>query len=180
MLQAKRLLHTELLLKRIYAHSWKRRLKPVRRLSHSALDAVVGKSLCMDMSDCSATSRMESLFVLYHTSLCQHGLNWALHDAQNVAVQHVLSRIRPMSLQFRLRDDLELSHYSLKKDFQGFSAHATKPADAFELVDDGPRKRRTTGDPYNRGEENGAGGSSRNGVSVSRNSRNRFSGTETQ
>ena len=34
-----------------------------------------------------------------------------------VAVQHIISAIRPKTLQERLKNDLEFAHYNLRKDF---------------------------------------------------------------
>ena len=97
----------------------------------STLDEVVERMLRMDMSDPGAKSRMESIFLSYYTILRQHGLLRVIKDAPKVAVQHVLSQIRPMSLQSRLKDDLALSQYDLQKDFKGFFAHAVRLAEAF-------------------------------------------------
>ncbi len=106
----------------------------------NSLNALVSKNLRTNMHDPSATSRMQSLFIQYHTLLRKHGVQWVLVDAQKVAVQHVLSAIQPKSLQDRLRSDLEFAHYHLRKDFKGFVAHAIKLAEVFQLVDDGKPK----------------------------------------
>ena len=61
----------------------------------SSLDNFVSKNLKMDMQDSSAVSRMQSLFVSYHTLLRQNGLLWVMDTSPKVAVHHVLSAIRP-------------------------------------------------------------------------------------
>lgn len=65
-----------------------------------------------------------------------------------------------MSLQQRLSDDLDLSQYSLRKDFKGFMRHAVKLADAFQLVDNGRRRGQNQGPRRNRTDKRGDGGSS--------------------
>ena len=127
----------------------------------STLDDVIERKLRMDMSDPGAKSRMESLFTSYYTILRQHGLIWVVNDAQKVAVQHVLSQIRPSSLQQRLKDDLELSHYQLRKDFNGFFAHAVKLAEAFQIVDNGPRRRSKGQNKYSENKNNSSNHGSR-------------------
>ena len=103
----------------------------------SALDKMVEKHLSMNMSDPSATSRMQGLFISYTTLLRKSGLSWVLKENQKVAVQHVLSAINPTTLRTRLSEDLEFSQYNLRKDFRGFMNHAIKLAEAFQLLDSG-------------------------------------------
>jgi len=109
----------------------------------SKLDRIVEKQLSMNMSDPSATSRMQGLFISYTTLLRKNGLSWVVTDSPKVAVQQVLSCINPKSLRTRLREDLEFSQRSLRKDFKGFMTHAIKLAEAFQLVDSG-RDRKPT------------------------------------
>ena len=103
----------------------------------SSLDALVKRQLRMNTKDPSAESRMQSLFISYRSLLRQNGLLWVLESSQKIAVQHVLSAIRPKSLCARLSDDLEFSQHHLRKDFKGFMSHAIKLAAAFQLVDNG-------------------------------------------
>ena len=67
---------------------------------------MVEKILKMDMSDPSAESRMTNLFISYRTIVRKVGCKWVFKDRQKVAVDHVLSAIRPQPLQARLLDDL--------------------------------------------------------------------------
>ncbi len=66
---------------------------------------------------------------------------------KKVAVHYILDAIRPEHLQSRLREDLNFSHYHLKKKFKGFMAHAIKLAEAFQLVNSG--RSRGTGHALN-------------------------------
>lgn len=106
-------------------------------ITMSVLDEIVRKDLRMNMHDANATSRIESVFVGYHQILRRNGLSWIVKDNQKVAVSHVLSAIRPLSLRTRLESDLELSHHELKKNFKGFMKHAIRLSEAFQLVDIG-------------------------------------------
>lgn len=107
----------------------------MKRLNFSMLDCVVRDSIRMDISDRSAKSRMESLFISY-------GLTWVIKDAPKIAALQFISQIRPVYLQSRRKDDLDLSQNNLKKDFKGFFAHAVKLSEAFLLVDDGLGRRK--------------------------------------
>ena len=97
----------------------------------------------MDMKDKNARSRMESLFVSYHKLLRRHGVSWIVKNNQKVAVGHVLSCIKPATLQSRLQSNLEFSHHSLKKDFKGFMKHSIRISEAFQMVDTGPKQTKS-------------------------------------
>lgn len=84
----------------------------------------------MNMREKSAALRLQYLFSSYDALLEEGGLLWVLNSNQKVAVGHVLSAIKPETLQLRLRDDLEFSKHSLRKDFRGFMKHAVALAKA--------------------------------------------------
>ncbi len=111
----------------------------------------------MKYSDKSATSRITTLLCDYITLLRKHGLSWILSDSQKVSVYHVLSAIRPYTLQNRLRDDLDFSHHHLKKDFKGFTQHVIKLAEAYQLVQGGGRKP-SAGSTRDKGKTSRSGG----------------------
>lgn len=102
-----------------------------------SLDIIVEQQLRMDMKDRNAKSRMENLFVAYHTILRRNGLAWVVNENGKLAVTHVLSAILPRSLKTRLQSDLEFAYVLLKKDFSGFMAHAIKLSEAYQLLDNG-------------------------------------------
>lgn len=102
------------------------------------LDTIVSKELIMDMSNRNAKYRMEGLFIRYHSILAEQGLTWIVKENQKLAVSHVLSAIRPVTVKERLESDLGFSQNALKKDFSGFLKHTVKISEAFQLVDSGP------------------------------------------
>ena len=107
-----------------------------------SLDILVRDNLRMNMNDNSAKSRMESLFISYIMLLRKHGLVWVQEKNQKVAVGHVLSAIRPLTLQRRLDDDLQFAHTNLRKDFSAFMDHAIDVAEAYQKVQgDATRQR---------------------------------------
>lgn len=67
-------------------------------ISSNAVDEIVGKDLCITRKDSNAQSRMENLLISYHSLLCRHGLKGIISENQKVAVFHILSAIRPLSL----------------------------------------------------------------------------------
>ena len=99
-----------------------------------SLDILVRDNLKMNMSDNSANSRVESLFISYIMLLRKHGLVWVREKSQKVAVGHVLSAIRPFTLQRRFDDDLQFAHSNLRKDFSAFMDHAIDVSKAYQKV----------------------------------------------
>lgn len=89
------------------------------------------------MRDANATTRIQNLFVQYHTILLRNGLSWIIKDKQKVAFYHFLSAISLATLQTRLKSDLYFSNYDLRRDFKGFLKHAIPLFEAFELVYNG-------------------------------------------
>lgn len=100
-----------------------------------ALDDIVGKEHRINMKDTHANTQMENFFDYYHSLIFRHGLKWNLSENQNVALSNVLSNIRTIALQDRLRSDLNFSHHKLRKNFRLFMKHEIALAEAFQLVD---------------------------------------------
>ena len=107
----------------------------------STFNSLVQKKLKVDMNDPSSSSRMKRLIIDYYTIVRESGCCVVLEGCQNLAVSHVLSAIKPQSLQTRLGDDLQFSKYALRKDFRGFTKHAIAVATAYELIDNGANKK---------------------------------------
>ena len=103
------------------------------------IEKIMDLNLSMNMSDASAKSRMQNLFVSFHGLLRRHGLAWLVESNPKVAVGYVLAAIKPWRLRNRLESDLELSKGHLKKDFKGFMRHAIAISEAFQMVDGGRR-----------------------------------------
>lgn len=72
----------------------------------------------MDMTNKDAKGRIQHLFVYCKTILQNHGLLWLLGKSEDVAVEHVLSSIRPDSLRKRLSSNFTLKHRDLEKGFK--------------------------------------------------------------
>lgn len=108
-------------------------------VSMESLDALIKKELKTDMSDGHATSRMENLFISYNGLLRRHGLSWLPNHNPKMAVRHVLAAVKPESLRLRLDLDLRLRHPEFKSDLSSFMKHAIRLADAFDVLDIGPK-----------------------------------------
>lgn len=94
------------------------------------------------MNDSNAITRIGNLFILYHAILRRHGMSWLVTDIKKIAVYHVLLATRPAFPPSRLESDLEFLHHELRKNFIDFMRHATRLSEAFQLVDDGPKRSR--------------------------------------
>lgn len=104
-------------------------------MSVESLDALIKKELKADMSDKSAPSRMENLFIAYNSLLRRHGLSWLTRKNPKMAVRHVLSAIKPDSLRTWLKSDIKLRHLDLKTDLSAFMSNAIDIAHVFEKCD---------------------------------------------
>lgn len=87
------------------------------------------------MADTNARSRIENLFISYHSLLRRNCFSWILMENQNGVVHHVLSAIRPTSLKVRLSSHLEFGYHDLRQDFRRFMGHSVKLAQELQLVD---------------------------------------------
>lgn len=81
------------------------------------LGKFVRSELAIKLSDPSAKSRMQKLFVAYHGMRRRHGLSCIVKSNPKLSISHVTSAIKkPQLLRTRLKSDLELSQSNLKKD----------------------------------------------------------------
>lgn len=87
------------------------------------------------MIDEDACSGIKNLFVSYKPLLRRNVLTWMTDDIDKANMNLALSVFRPEPLRFRVKSVLELSNYDLRKDFDGFFAHAEKPSESFQPVD---------------------------------------------
>ena len=111
-------------------------------VSLDSLDDIVESELAMSMTNMNARSRMQTLFVDYHSILTRQGIAWTIKYNQKLAITHVLSAVKPKSLRERLQAYLSFSRHDLRKNFQGFLSHAIKLSETFQIVDAVLRKRR--------------------------------------
>lgn len=137
-------------------------------LTMESLDVIVERELRTDMKNTNATARMQDLFTNYHTILSRNGLKWIIKENQKIAVQHVLSAVRPVSLRDRLSSYLSFSHHNLRKDLTGFLKHSVRLAEAFQLVDCGPPEKTEKSDKKSRASNSRSG--NRDGNNGSRDS----------
>lgn len=142
------------------------------------LDKLVQNKLRTDMKNNNATARMQDLFANYHTLLVRNGLKWLIKDNPKIAVDHVLSAIKPQTLHDRLEADLSFAKYELRKDFHGFLKHAIRLAEAFQIVDSGPAPRGGTNDTNNNNEGTRNGGGRGRGRGRGRGGRGRDRGRD--
>eukprot|EP00171_Calliarthron_tuberculosum_P006686 IDg6686t1 len=91
----------------------------------------------MIMSDPSAISKMQGLFISCITLAAEERPLLGPEEIQKVAVQHVLTVIDPNSLRNHLTEDLEFSKHTIRKNFLAFIEHVINLAEAFQFVDIG-------------------------------------------
>lgn len=96
------------------------------------LDDIVSREPRIDMKDRDGKSRMKGLLMFYNALLKRNGRSWVLKNNAKLAVKHVCAAVKPLSLQNRLMNDLECSHYHLRKYFEGFLSHACYESEAFQ------------------------------------------------
>lgn len=102
-----------------------------------SIDAIVYHDLRTDMLNRNGATSMQDLFTSYHAMFSRHRLKWIVNENRKIAVQHVLSAARLVSLREHLTSDLSFSHHRLHNDFTGFLKHAVRVSQAFQLVDSG-------------------------------------------
>lgn len=103
----------------------------------------------MDMQNCSAISRMKNVFVSYCTIFRWNCISWIVKDNQKISLSHVLAAIKPHNLHGRIHHDLELFQVQLKNYFKVLQKYASKLAEAFQLVYNGPKKNQSNGKNVN-------------------------------
>ena len=115
------------------------------QLSLDEIDNIMSKGLSMDMRNRNAKSRMRNLFIDYQALLTEHNIEWVIADHPKLAADHIISAVKPHSLQKKLRDTCNLRKKHLKKDFIKFREYALELAIAFRLLDNGPRPQSNRG-----------------------------------
>lgn len=104
-------------------------------MTMQSLNASVTREPRMDMKYGEAKSGMQSLFKSYDAILKRNGLSWIIPNDLKLAVSHICSAIRPLSLQNRLVRDLEFSNHHHCSHFKDFLAHTSYLSDAFHWSD---------------------------------------------
>lgn len=95
------------------------------------------------MTDKGALSGIKNLLYSYKLLLSRNGLTWLTDDNKKIAVYHFFV-ICPYPLRLGLQFDLELSCDDLRTEIKWLMAHAITLSKAFQLVDNGAAKERSS------------------------------------
>jgi RNase H-like domain found in reverse transcriptase/Integrase core domain/Reverse transcriptase (RNA-dependent DNA polymerase)/Chromo (CHRromatin Organisation MOdifier) domain len=96
--------------------------------SISQIEELVGKHVRLDLKEPNATQRVTKLFATYTTLLRRNGFGWLIKENTELAVKHIIGMLRPLELQNRIKDDLDLGHAHLKKTWVPFYEHVRDQA----------------------------------------------------
>ena len=86
-------------------------------LSASQVQAIVDRSLRINMSEKDTEQRIIMLFADYRGILRNHGLAWIVDENPKTAVNHIVDALKPSILKKRIKDDLTFGHIALRKIF---------------------------------------------------------------
>ena len=100
-------------------------------LSASQVQAIVDRSLRINMSEKDTEQRIIMLFADYRGILRNHGLAWIVDENPKTAVNHIVDALKPSILKKRIKDDLTFGHIALRKDFLGFMRHVIRRAEHY-------------------------------------------------
>jgi hypothetical protein len=100
-------------------------------LSATKVQAIVSRSLRINMMETDSEQRIIMLFTDYKSLLRIHGLSWLVEENTKLAVEHIIDALKPSILKKRIKDDLTLGHINLKKDFLGFMKHVIARAEHY-------------------------------------------------
>lgn len=93
---------------------------------------LLSNELRINMLNSNDKSRIENLFIPYHSLLRRQDLSWLSKKNSRVVMYYVLSGIRPESRQSVLNLDLYFTYHALRKDFKKFLRHAIKLLKGFQ------------------------------------------------
>jgi hypothetical protein len=105
-------------------------------LSSSKVQAIVSRSLRMNMSEKDPEQRIIMLFSDYQRLLRQKWMGWLVHDNPKMASSHITDALKPNILSKRVKDDLIFGHTNLKKDFLLFMQHCIRCPDQYAEYED--------------------------------------------
>jgi hypothetical protein len=100
-------------------------------LSASQVQAIVDRSLRINMSEKETEQRTIMLFADYHGILRNHGLAWIVDENPKTAVNLIVDVLKPSILKKRIKGDLPFGHIDLRKDFLGFMRHVIRRAEHY-------------------------------------------------
>jgi hypothetical protein len=100
-------------------------------ISAAQVQALVGRSIRINMSERDTEQRIIMLFADYKSLLRANGMDWLVAENPKMAVNHITDALKPNILKKRIKDDLTLSHTDLKKDFLRFMHHVIRRAEQY-------------------------------------------------
>ena len=100
-------------------------------LSFSKVQAIVSRSLRINMSEKDPEQRIIMLFSDYQSLLRNSGMSWLVNDNPKMACSHIMDALKPTVLSKRVKDDLNFGHTNLKKDFLLFMQHCIRRAEQY-------------------------------------------------
>lgn len=89
----------------------------------------------MNMPTQNFTIWMQNLVIAYARLWRRHGIKWIIESNHKLAVQHIVSAIKPEYLRTRFEPDLSMVQYSWPRNCIGFMHHALKVSEALRLVE---------------------------------------------
>jgi hypothetical protein len=100
-------------------------------IAKSDLDSAV-KNLRINMQERDPEQRVVQLFIRYHGMLGRLNRQSFTTDHPKDAVEHIVSRLHPAELKFRVSEDLAFDRKDLRKDFLGFFEYCKTEAENCE------------------------------------------------
>jgi hypothetical protein len=105
-------------------------------LSSAKIQAIVSRSLRINMSEKDPEQRIIILFSDYQSLLRQSGMGWLVNENPKMASSHITDALKPSILSKRVKDDLNFGHTNLKKDFLLFMQHCIRRAEQYAEYED--------------------------------------------
>jgi hypothetical protein len=105
-------------------------------LSSSKVQAIVSRSLRINMSEKDPEQRIIMLFSDYRSLLRHSGMGWLVNENPKMASSHIIDALKPSTLSKRVKDDLNFGHTNLKKDFLLFMQHCIRRAEQYAEYED--------------------------------------------
>jgi Reverse transcriptase (RNA-dependent DNA polymerase) len=113
-------------------------------LSAAQVQAIIFKSLRMNMSEKDPEQRIIMLFADYKNILRVNGISWLVDKNPKMAVHHITEALKPSILRKRVKDDLTFSYTELERDFIQFMKHVIGRAEHYADYEEPEQMQQTT------------------------------------